>query len=81
MTDVTYIRSKIEHLENRYNPEHDMFEDAIQMNYIDFELLKIINYLLDEIESLYQDLSFQKREYLSVLKPETTSPKIPDNGK
>lgn len=36
------IESLIIQLENEYNGDHNLFDDKIQMNHIDYELLKVI---------------------------------------
>ena len=46
------IENDIEYLERLYHPEHDLFDDEIQMNHVDKRLLELIIKLHDQIDSI-----------------------------
>lgn len=46
-----------EYLERLYNPAHDLFDDEIQMNYVDRKLLDYIQELERRIDDLESKLS------------------------
>ena len=53
MSEHTYIiHNKVSSLEARYDPNHDLFDDAIQVNIVDANILAMINLLAFEVERL-----------------------------
>lgn len=46
----------LEELEEKYNYEHNMFDDPIQINYVDFTLLRWIDFLIKRTEYLQEQI-------------------------
>lgn len=45
-------QTKIDPILKRYSPEHDLFADAIQVNWVDHNLAVAVELLLDEMVRL-----------------------------
>ena len=56
------IENDIEYLERLYHPEHDLFDDEIQMNHIDKRLLELIVKLAKRVRELEEYTSLHKIE-------------------
>ena len=46
------MKSRINKLKTHYNPDHDLFDQSIQMNYIDSRLLDFIEELHERVRKL-----------------------------
>jgi len=57
--------NKIESLFREYNPTHDLFDDEIQMNYIDGKLLDLIVELNNRVMKLEKKVRSLSGEFLN----------------
>ena len=51
---------RIEKIENRYNPEHDMLSGDVQVTWVDAELLELVKDLYAKIGKLEQEIKSLK---------------------
>jgi len=73
MDNLDQARQKIASISRRYDPNHDLFDDPIQVNVTDFLLLKTIENLLDEIDKIKKEQ--RKMKNFSFYPPPPVRPK------
>lgn len=49
---MSLIRANLRKIAERYNPDHDLFDERIQVNYVDAQLGVAVGLLAEEVEAL-----------------------------
>lgn len=49
-------KNRIQQIEDHYNPDHDMIDGAVQVTWVDYSLLQLIEVLIDEVIELKREV-------------------------